>query len=363
MAWEIANWGNYFVISIYRLTLSSTNSMKKNLVLYILIIILFCKCNFSSDKNTDFEEDKTFPTVKNLSQFEQTIFLPTLESELGIQKNGIYAASLLMAWDEIKNGVSDSVKNIESPTLNLMNQSTSYQTALAKNEYSSSVDISFNRIAAQAFFKKSLPFVYPFERDKNCLAFQKDSVVSFGVYEPQYSVKIFYYNHDNDFAVKLLPKDDKHEIILLKSDFSTATSIKKILENLEITYSEFKKDKSSLWKHYFEYEDSLRIPIIEFNIETRYSEIEETTFFANKKTFVIDTFYQRTAFVLNEKGAEVESEAEISATETPAMAEKEPQRPKKLFFDKPYLVMLKRVDSPFPYFAMFVANSELMIKK
>ena len=70
--------------------------------------------------------------------------------------------------------------------------------------------------------------------------------------------------------------------------------------------------------------------------------------------------YQRTAFVINERGAEVESKAEVAVTEE--MVEELP-KPKTMIFDKPYLILLKRIDSRYPYFAMFVSNSELMKKE
>ena len=70
---------------------------------------------------------------------------------------------------------------------------------------------------------------------------------------------------------------------------------------------------------------------------------------------------QRTAFVLNEKGAEVESETIMAVTDSTSAVMERPQ-PKNLIFDKPFLILLKRTDSKNPYFAMFVANNELMEK-
>ena len=114
------------------------------------------------------------------------------------------------------------------------------------------------------------------------------------------------------------------------------------------------------WKYHFKENDRVRIPIIEFNIETKFSEIENSNFSTKNRSFLVETAYQRTAFILNEKGAEVESEAEYAVEEA---ISREVIKPKKMFFNKDYLIFIKRKDSQYPYFAMFVSNSELMNKK
>jgi hypothetical protein len=66
---------------------------------------------------------------------------------------------------------------------------------------------------------------------------------------------------------------------------------------------------------------------------------------------------------LDESGAKIESEAEIEvAVEEMAIIE-EIKKPKKMYLDKPFFIILKRTDSKNPYFALWNANSELMIKE
>ena len=64
----------------------------------------------------------------------------------------------------------------------------------------------------------------------------------------------------------------------------------------------------------------------------------------------------RIGFVLDEVGAHVDMEGggEFGA----AVLEK--PAPKKMIFDQPFVVMLKRRDGDYPYFAMYVANTEWM---
>ena len=68
------------------------------------------------------------------------------------------------------------------------------------------------------------------------------------------------------------------------------------------------------------------------------------------------------AFHLDENGAAVKSEAVIEyylgIEDTP-----ERPQPKKMIFDRPFYVLLKRADASQPYFVLWVANTELMVKE
>lgn len=80
--------------------------------------------------------------------------------------------------------------------------------------------------------------------------------------------------------------------------------------------------------------------------------------------WLVEMAYQRTAFLLNENGAEVESEVAMDAEGGEDLeTEEEKPLPKAMIFDKPFLVFLKRNDSQYPYFAMLVANSEVLKKQ
>jgi len=330
-------------------------------VVLILILFGFSSCNNNPEFN--FEKDNTFPVVKNLSEFKETSFLTTLESSFDSENNGVYAVSLLLAWNEIRNEIGEPFQNFTSEELELIDDSKSFKKVLADNEYSSSVEIENSAIRAKAYFKKSLPFEEPLEIDDEPLIFLEREVTSFGFYGPNNISRIIYFNSDDDFAIKLYPKDNEHEIILLKTDFKNKLVLIEEIQRLLKLQSEFKEKRNDRndWKYYYNNDDQVRIPIIEFNIENNYSKIEGSQFSAGSRKFNVDLAYQRTAFILNEKGAEVESSASMTVTEE--MIEEDLPKPKNLFFDKPYLILLKRKDSKNPYFAMFVGNSELMIKK
>ena len=58
---------------------------------------------------------------------------------------------------------------------------------------------------------------------------------------------------------------------------------------------------------------------------------------------------------MDEKGVRLKSEAQIALTSLGL--------PNRLMFDKPFLVMLKRVNAKAPYFAMWIDNPELLVQR
>jgi len=159
-----------------------------------------------------------------------------------------------------------------------------------------------------------------------------------------------------------LPKDTTHKIILIKTSFPENTTFKQELEKFESNKKIFEetKNEDNYWKYYYENEDKLIIPMIALHIEKNYESIEGTTFTAEKSSHNLIKVYQRNAFILNEKGAIIETEAEIGDVETEALPEE--IKPKNLIFNKPFLLLLKKKDSSYPYFAIFIADAELLQK-
>jgi hypothetical protein len=156
-----------------------------------------------------------------------------------------------------------------------------------------------------------------------------------------------------------------HEIILFKTEqsfHSMADMAAEISKLTEIGNRE-RKDKKINWRYHWNYEDELIIPKFNFNIETNYSTLERTHFNAGNQIFTIEKAWQRTAFILDESGAEIESEAEMDAVAEAAEEEVEEPKPKKMIFDKEFLILLKRKDSDHPYFGLWTSNTELMIKE
>ena len=103
--------------------------MKNTYVSIILVALLFVSCGRAAKKTTVKEpvsEEALLEQVaeeENLSEFERTQFVPTLESPICSDTNAVYCATFLFAWDEVRKivgtplSISDSYRD-----LNLLRQ-------------------------------------------------------------------------------------------------------------------------------------------------------------------------------------------------------------------------------------------------
>jgi hypothetical protein len=318
---------------------------------------------------TKADENSRFPEIVNLSEYPNTVFLPTLEAQLPQNKNAVYCATLLFAWDGIRKQVGKPLQiNNDQQELLLLNNSTSYIDVLQPDEYNVTTTVDAEGdITVKAKFSKSLPFAVKLGDFKNKLTFDKAKVASFGMlgYDSDFSgiIKILYYQNDDNFIISLQPKEATHTIVLYKSSetFRTMSNMYADMQKKIALGNEERKNEQSQWKYIFDSCDKLVIPKIAFNIQTNYESLEGQPFMAEDAIYQILVAYQQTGFILNESGAEVESEAIIEAT---AAEEKEEEPvPKLMYFDKSFFITLKKAAAANPYFGLWVTNPELMIKE
>jgi hypothetical protein len=332
--------------------------MRKIEIIALGIVLVF----LTSFQNQD---ERKFQKVKKLSEYKNTNFLPTLEHKIDRQTNSVYCATLLYAWEEIRKQINLSLTiSPEDKDLLLLNNSKSFMNVLKSNEYATSVEVKGNLIKAKAEFAKPLPFETTLNSYDNKLVFKEKSVASFGVrgYNSREQIKmveIIYYKDDNNFIIKLLPKDKNHEIILFKTNkvFNSIAEMNKEIGKLSEIGKKERNNEEQQWKYRIVGGDEVVIPKFNFNIETNYATLEGKRFKTAKlEKYEIIKAWQRTAFLLDESGAEIESEAEmvVKKGRTPP--------PKKMFFDKDFLLLLKRTDAQHPYFGLWVVNTELMVK-
>jgi hypothetical protein len=336
--------------------------IKTILVLVVLFNIPSCKFGDQSWNE--------LPEVKNLNSFKRTDFVPTLENPIAKNKNIIYAPAFLYAWDKISEKLNSKViiTDSNSKDFTFLNNSKSYQNALTETEYSAEAEIVDGGIIARAFFNKTLPFETKLQKLDDPINFNKTKVESFGMnYYDENAIKfsqILYYKNDNNFILKLSPTDKQHEIILVKglSKYQTLKEAIKLTNDL-IALGKKEKIKSKLaWKYEILENDIFAIPIIKFNIDTHYENLEGETFLTDdNKKHSIQEAYQRTGFILDENGAVVESEA-FSLVDSVA-SEPVIIFPKKMIFDQSFIIIIKHTDKINPYFVMKIDNEELLMKK
>lgn len=340
-----------------------------NSVLTFIGLLALTSCNSSKKKSEPVWSN--LKEVTSLDNLEQTDFVVTLENPISESKNIIYAPAFLYAWDKIKDEIKSSilVSNANSIDFNLLNKSISHQNSLMDNEYSVTTEIINGAITAKAFFNKTLPFETKLQVLDEPINFNTTKVSAFGMYYYDEDVikltNILYYKDDNNFILKLEPKDKQHEIILVNGldKYRTLEDAIKLMNNLIAEGQKEKTDNKLLWKYQIAKEDIFAIPTIKFNIATNYKNIENQVFYTrDNKQHSVELAYQFTGFIFNENGAVVETRVAVT-TDSVTSIEPMIKHPKKMIFDKPFLIVIKRIDSINPYFVMRVANAELLTKK
>jgi hypothetical protein len=167
-------------------------------------------------------------------------------------------------------------------------------------------------------------------------------------------VKILYYKNDNYFVISLSTSLKGHELILCRG-VSFNTSLEAAVRAAD-SLTRFGKSENYVFTEH----DKLAIPVIKFNISKHYNTLEGQSFMSGEKSHIIARALQRTALALDESGAEVESEAQIAVDSAMAPDSSVPPPSKRLYFDKPFLLMIRKANRNSPYFCAVIKNAELM---
>jgi hypothetical protein len=214
-----------------------------------------------------------------------------------------------------------------------------------------SISLRETDIISYAYFLKDVKYQEKFEKDK--IQFLGGNIEGFKAknLNQKKTIKILKYKDDNKFIVKISLKDKADELILAKGYE---------MDDPGIVVNEINKNNSDDLDS-LENEDWFMVPEIHLDYHREYEELINE-YLANKgfKDYYISQMFENIKFDMDEEGARVENEAVISMDiGSVALPEK---NFKKIVFDKPYWVMMKRSDSINPYFILGINNNELMKK-
>lgn len=315
-------------------------------------------------------DKRDFPEVVPLSSLSQTDFASCMEAEIDVTRNAVYAPTLCYAWSMISDHFESGIEIPDSfPELIELHQSESFQNSLDSSELQTSIYVDDYEVRARASFEKTLDFEHEFERNYSSIKFNGVAVETFGCAgysDPEsHQVKVLYYAGADDYAIALHPKDGEHVFILCKSAILNESSLQGMYAAFEAhlqTQLEAKNDRND-WRYDFLGMDHFSVPYIKFNIAHDYPELTGNKFLpGDDQLWQVAEVFQRTAFLLDEKGAKVESEAYAAteAAEEP-MEEIELPEPKHLVFDGPFMLVLTHKTEPNPYLALWIANEELLV--
>lgn len=216
-------------------------------------------------------------------------------------------------------------------------------------------------IVAYCYLFKNLEFPHPFERLEESLIFDGQKLSCFGIgteFKTEHSIMypqllILDYKNDQDFVIELKTKSTKDRVILAKipPTETLADTVKAVQARAAA-----KGEQAGPG-------DVLKIPKFNFDITRAYEELQHKIIPARNAPMPMNpqivSAVQNIRFQMDEKGVRLRSEAHIAIG---CAAEIQPIPKHLLVFDKPFLIMLQRVNAKSPYFALWVDNPELLIK-
>ena len=359
----------------------------------ILIVLVLSSCNIRSNK----KESYTMDSVTSMAEipnrdtvikgqfidFQNTIILPHKNLEIQNNKNYVYCSSFEISWNKIRDEILNSPVLLDRhiawvDSLNKLPENNSispdYISAIVgfskddilakiKSELKEKFNFNYNPdyelnetdILSVAYLKKEIKFYKALNEhfgDEKLLFNGTTDVVFFGVShgseDPTYKSKLRIHDYINrdDFIFEIETKSNKDEVYFAKiSPEST----------MEETYQKViaRINKNNL--EFLDRDEQVKIPYIKFNIKKEFYEVEGANILnENFSKYFIGRAIQIINFDLNESGITVESIAETYSSICFI------REPKKLIFDKPFLIIIKEKEKEEPYFLMWINNSELM---
>lgn len=277
----------------------------------------------------------------NIDQDNNVFFNDTLSEVVNKNNNYIFTITLKKAFKELKKVLKSKTVQTNNPKLNLLEDFYPDKDALMESEYSKTINIDNDKINLTVAFKKALDFDVEIDLNETPLLFENTEVCSFS--PPSRICDLINYHDENNFTLRLNPKDQDHEIILVKADFKA-----------DFNFTDHIVDTEFIEEHITN-KDKILIPMIKLDLESNYPNISNEQIYADSKPFMISSVEQKVKFELNNKGAKVESQVEFMGKWNCA-----PMEPKRLIFDKPFIVYLRRKTSNTPYFVAYISNIKFL---
>lgn len=331
------------------------------------------------------------PALKaDAEDLKHTIVTPHLEHAIPAKTNVLWCGTFQLAWNELCD-LSDGQVELEpaSTMAELLNRQTTSKQDLDNSSYvamaglasrgtyekiQKELNAKFNGQASPnllpllegaprdgfityAYLFKELPFRWKFSRFQDDFEFQETEVDSFGI--RHYSsgsrsdarmasqVAVLDYINNDDFIVELATRSKEDRLLLAKvaPRATLSETIATVKDRVASAETASMQDGSDLL-----------IPVLDFDILQQYRDLEGRQISSSsrkldgKELFVAA---QSIRFRLDERGAVLKSEAAGGGGfGSPKV---------NLIFDKPFLIMLQRRRAENPYFALWVANAELLV--
>lgn len=323
-----------FKAILYKITKYHRLSSTEEDVKYIdgIAIEILGKEIYNNTSKSDIKEKETFNT-------EGVTTTLTLEDE--IQDDTIWCGTFQLIWNDLKNDLAKQdivftpqlkvVENLNKETFRVNDLSDKYfykkigtPSISLKKEIEQAIKDKFNEKSdilndfewenrdpkdyfLYAMLKKEFQFEKAFEELDNGKFTDYENVSYFGIKKSSESeelrnqVKVLYYNSKDDFAIKLITKQED-EVILCKNP--KGNTFNEIYKNITTQESKYKGNKN------FQEGELLKVPNIKMNEKTEFTEIQNKSFlFSNGDSYHIEKALQTIQFELDKTGGKIKSEA------------------------------------------------------
>lgn len=323
-----------FKAILYKITKYHRLSSTEEDVKYIdgIAIEILGKEIYNNTTKSDIKEKETFNT-------EGVTTTLTLEDE--IQDDTIWCGTFQLIWNDLKNDLAKQdivftpqlkvVENLNKETFRVNDLSDKYfyikigtPSISLKKEIEQAIKDKFNEKSdilndfewenrepkdyfLYAMLKKEFQFEKAFEELDNGKFADYENVSYFGIKKSSESeelrnqVKVLYYNSKDDFAIKLITKQED-EVILCKNP--KGNTFNEIYKNITTQESKYKGNKN------FQEGELLKVPNIKMNEKTEFTEIQNKSFlFSNGDSYHIEKALQTIQFELDKTGGKIKSEA------------------------------------------------------
>ncbi len=323
-----------FKAILYKITKYHRLSSTEEDVKYIdgIAIEILGKEIYNNTTKSDIKEKETFNT-------EGVTTTLTLEDE--IQDDTIWCGTFQLIWNDLKNDLAKQdivftpqlkvVENLNKETFRVNDLSDKYfykkigtPSISLKKEIEQAIKDKFNEKSdilndfewenrdpkdyfLYAMLKKEFQFEKAFEELDNGKFTDYENVSYFGIKKSSESeelrnqVKVLYYNSKDDFAIKLITKQED-EVILCKNP--KGNTFNEIYKNITTQESKYKGNKN------FQEGELLKVPNIKMNEKTEFTEIQNKSFlFSNGDSYHIEKALQTIQFELDKTGGKIKSEA------------------------------------------------------
>ncbi|MBO5143505.1 MAG: hypothetical protein J6C46_11060 [Clostridia bacterium] len=359
---------------------------KKILIVLLLLVIIALALVFAININNN----RDLPLIEKINLSGDINIVTSLEDK--IEGDSAWCGTFNLIWNDLKNDLAkqDIIFENQTEIINNLNKGTFTTAHLSdesyykkygtpslklKEEIEKAIKKKFNEKSdilddfdwenrsekdyfLYCMLKKEFEFPKVFNKLENS-SFEANVKGAFATYENvkyfgikpstkkevRNQVKVLYYNSEEDFAVKLITKQNDEVILTVGNNGESF---------LEIYNTIIDKKKNYKGGNGFREGDTLKVPYITFNLKEEITEVENQKFyFSNGEPYSIEQALQTIQFELDEKGGRIKSEAGMMVKNESAMI---PTDPRHFNVDNTFTIFLIEKEKELPYFAAKISD-------